>query len=83
MCCDCEVMNIDGEDMSFMMGTSNLNIYQHRFINTSTIETTKRGPQKGHNRKYMEVEGPYHDLLDLCSQWAELLAYQEDSMILG
>ncbi len=50
---------------------------------SSTIETTKRGPHKGHNRKYMEVEGPCHDLLDHCSQRAELLAYQDDNMILG
>ncbi len=83
MCCDCEVMDFDGEDMSFMMGPSNLNVYEHSSINTSTIETTKRGPHKGHNRKYMEVEGPFHDLLDQCSQWAELLTYQEDNMILG
>ncbi len=59
MCCDCEVMDFDGEDMSVMMGPSNLNVYDHRFINTSTIETTKGGPHKGHNRKYMEVEGPF------------------------
>ncbi len=83
MCCDCEAMDFDGQDMSFMMGPSNLNVYEHRFINTSTIETTKRGPHKGHNRKYMEVEGPCCDLLDHCSQWAESLAYQEDNMILG
>ncbi len=68
MCCDYEVMDCDGEDMSFMMGPSNLNIYEHRFINTSTIETTKRGLYKGHNRKYMTVEGSCHDLLDHCSQ---------------
>ncbi len=37
MCCDCEVMDFDGENMNFMMGPSNLNIYEHRFINTSTI----------------------------------------------
>ncbi len=54
--------------MSVTMGPSNVNIYEHRFINTSTIETTKRGPHKGNNRKYMEVEGPCHDLLDHCSQ---------------
>ncbi len=56
MSCDYEVMDFDGEDMSFMMGPSNLNVYEHTFINTSTIETTKRGPHKGHSRKYMEVE---------------------------
>ncbi len=39
MCYDCEVMDFDGDDMSFMMGPSNLNIYEHRFINTSTIVT--------------------------------------------
>ncbi len=55
MCCDCEVMDLDGVDMSVIMGPSNLNVYEHRFINSSTIETTKRGPHKGHNRKYMEV----------------------------
>ncbi len=66
-----------------MMGPSNVNFYEHRFINTSTFETTRRGPYKGYNRKYMEVEGPCHYLLDHCSQWAELLAYQEDNMILG
>ncbi len=55
MCCDCEVMDFDGEDMSFMSGPSNLNVYEHRFINANTIETTKRGPDNGHNRKYMEV----------------------------
>ncbi len=64
---DCEVMDFGGEDMSFMMGPSNLNIYEHRFINTSTIEITKRVPHKGHNRKYMEVEGSCHVLLDHCS----------------
>ncbi len=68
MCCNCEVMDFDGEDMSVMMGPSNLNIYEHRFINTSTIETTKICPHKGHNRKYMEVEGPCHNLLDHFSQ---------------
>ncbi len=57
MHCDCEHMDYDGEDMSFMMEPSNLNVYEDRFINTSTIETTKRGTHKGHNRKYMEVEG--------------------------
>ncbi len=51
MCCDCEVMDFDGEDMSFMMGPSNFNIYEHKFINISTIETTERAPDKGHNRK--------------------------------
>ncbi len=61
-------MDFDGEDMSFMMGPSNLNVYEHRFINTSTIVTTKRGLHKGHNRKYMELEGPCHDLLDHCSK---------------
>ncbi len=66
-----------------MMGPSNLNVYELRFINTSIIETTKRGHNKRHNRKYMEVEGPCHDLLDHCLQWAELLAYQEDNMIFG
>ncbi len=44
MCCDYEVMDFDGEDMSFMMGPSNVDVYEHRFINTSTIDTTKRGP---------------------------------------
>ncbi len=83
MYCDCEVMDFAGEDMSFMMEPSNLNIYEHRFINTSTIEPTKRGHHKGHNRKYMEVERPCHDSLDHCSQWAELLTYQVDTMILG
>ncbi len=83
MCCNCEVMGFDGEDMSFMMRPSNLNFYEHRFINTSTIETTKRVTHKEQNRKYMEVEGPCRDLLDHCSQWAELIAYQEDNMILG
>ncbi len=39
--------------MSFMVGPSNLNIYEHRFINTSTVETTERCPHKGHNRKYI------------------------------
>ncbi len=70
LCCDCncEVMDFDGEDMSFMMGPSNLNVYEHRLIKTSAIETTKRGPHKGHIRKYMEVEGPCHDLLERCSQ---------------
>ncbi len=68
MCCDCEVMDFDGADMSLMMGPSNLNVYEHRFINTSTIETTKRGPYKGHYRKYMELEGTCHDSLDHCSQ---------------
>ncbi len=63
-CCDCEVMDFDGEDKNFMMGQSNLNVCEHRFINTSTIETTKRGHRKGHNRKYMEMEGLCHDLLD-------------------
>ncbi len=54
---DCEVMDCDCEDMNFMMGPSNLNVYEHRFINTSTIETTKRDPpHKGHNRKYMELK---------------------------
>ncbi len=62
MCCDCEFMDFDGEDMSFMMGPSNLNVYEYMFINTS-IETTKRGPRNGHNRKYLEVEGPCRDLL--------------------
>ncbi len=52
MCCGCEVMDFDGEDRSFMMGPSNHNIYEHRFINTSTIETTKRGHHQGQNRKY-------------------------------
>ncbi len=41
MCCDCEVMDFGGEDMSFVMGPSYLNIYEHMFTNTSTIETTK------------------------------------------
>ncbi len=68
MSCDCEVMDFGDEDMSFIMGPSNLNIYEHRFINTSTIETTKRGPHQGHNRKYMEVEGRCHDLQDHCSE---------------
>ncbi len=79
----CEVMDCDGEDMSVMMGPSNLNIYEHRFINTCIIQTSKWGPHKGHNRKYMEVEGPWCDLPDHCSQWVELLAYQEDNMLLG
>ncbi len=68
MCCDCEIMDFDGEDMSFMTGPSNLSIYEYRFINNSTIETIDRSFHKGHNRKYMEVEGPCHDLLDHCSQ---------------
>ncbi len=42
------------------------------------LRPQKRGCHKGHNRKYMEVEGPYRDLLDHCSQWVELLPYQED-----
>ncbi len=33
----------------------------------NNIEATKGGPYQGHTRKYMEVEGPYHDLLDHCS----------------
>ncbi len=61
-------MDLDGEGMSFMMGLSNLNIYEHRFIITSTIETTKRDTHKEHNRKCMEVEGPCRDLLDHCSR---------------
>ncbi len=44
-----------------MIGPSNLNVYEHRFINNSTIETTKRGPHKVHNRKYMEVGGHCRD----------------------
>ncbi len=68
MCCDCEIMDFDGEDMSFMMGPYNLNIDEHRFINTITIEATKRGPHKGHNRNCMEVGGPCLDLVDHCSQ---------------
>ncbi len=83
MCCDCGVMDFDVEDTGFMMGPSNLNVYGHSFINTSTIETTKWGSHKRHNRKYMEVEGPSHDLLEHYLQWAELLAYQEDNIILG
>ncbi len=68
MCCDCEVMDFDSEEMSFTMGSSDLNVYEHSFIKTSTIETTKRDFHKGHNRKYMEVEGPCPDLLHHCSQ---------------
>ncbi len=83
MSCDCEVMDCDGEDLSFMMWPSNLNIYERMFINTSTIETTKRGPHKGHSRKYLEVEGHCRDLLDHCLQSAELVTYQEDNIILG
>ncbi len=83
MCYDCEVMDFDGEDMSFMLGPSNFKVYEHRFINTITIETMKRGPDKGYNKKYMEVEGPCHNLPDHCSQGAELLTYQEDNLILG
>ncbi len=78
MCCECEVIDFDCEDMSFMMGPSDLKVYVHRFINTSTIETTKRGPHKGNSRKRMEVEGPCHDLQDHSSQWAALLTYQYD-----
>ncbi len=51
-----------------MMEPSNLNVYEHRFINTSTTETTKGGSDEERNRKYMEVEGPCHDLLNHCSQ---------------
>ncbi len=47
------------------------------------LRPQKNDPHNGHNRKYMEVEEPCRDLLDHCSQWAELLAYQEDNMILG
>ncbi len=39
-------MDFDGEEMSFMIVSPNLNIYEHRFINTSTIETTKEVPIK-------------------------------------
>ncbi len=39
-------------------------------------------PQKGgRNGKYMEVEGPCHNLLYHSSQGAELLAYQEENTI--
>ncbi len=75
---DCEVMDFDGEDMSFMM----LPILTFMSTGLSTLVLLR--PQKdGHNRKKMEVEGPCHDLLDHCSQWAELLTYQEDNMSLG
>ncbi len=70
MCCNCEVMDFDDEDMSFMMGPSNLNVYEHKFINTGTIETIIRGPHKGHNRKCIKVKGHCCDLLDNCSHWA-------------
>ncbi len=68
-CCDCEVMGFDGEDMSFMMAPSNVNIYEHRFINAIVLlRAQNEVPHKGHNGNYMEVEGPCHDLQDHCSQ---------------
>ncbi len=74
MCCDCEVMDFDGKDMSFMMGHPNLT-----FMNTGLSTLVLLRPQK---------EVPIRDTMentwkDHCSQWAELLAYQEDNMILG
>ncbi len=36
----------------------NLKVYEHKFMNT--IEATNRGPNQGHKRKYVEVEGPCH-----------------------
>ncbi len=33
----------------------------------STIGPTKRGPHRGYNWKYMEVDGPCHVLPDRCS----------------
>ncbi len=53
-----------GEAMSFMI-VFNLNVYENKFI--KTIEATKRYPHQGDNRKYMEVEGPCHELPDHCS----------------
>ncbi len=62
MCCDCEVMDFDDEDMSFMTGP------QHSILKfMNTVEATNRGPHHGHNGKYMEVEGSCHVFLDHCS----------------
>ncbi len=58
MCCDCEVMDIDGEDMNFMMEPSNLNIYELRLINTSTR------PQK---------EIPIRDTIENTWKWRDLI----------
>ncbi len=43
----------------------NLKVYEHKFMNT--IESTKKGPHHGYNRKYMEVEGLSYVWLDHCS----------------
>ncbi len=59
-CCDCEVMGFDGEDMSFMMAPSNVNIYEHRFINAIVLLRAQN-------------EVPIRDTMETTWKWRDLV----------